>query len=391
MNYAIVVSSYAGMWAHLIGDTVRFESLSPPLLTFTGRTRYSLSAFGEHLINEEVEEAISRVLEETGGLLRDWHLGPVFSTNRMGHHVLVVEFDADPADPTEFRDAVDAYLCRRNADYQAHRTRGAGLPAPVLVVAVARRLCGLDAVARKARRPEQGSPDGRHRQPHGRARRIPAQDHEGALRARSTDARGRTPLAAKPRRNISENSERRLRLTRAICSSTRRNTARGCPGLPGRFARWPRRTRARSRGRTLAVHERGDLPDRIEVLDTCLVCFDSDAEVVFEENHELQGSNRIEDAARDERSDLRELARVFAGKEFTQNKMLNDLGSFFHDGVEPLLLTEQSGSDLQRWSAALTPAGSKDAHEQDVRKLHSGPHPVNLEFSLRNIVPNAEQ
>ena len=135
MNYAIVVSTCAGMWAHLIGDTVRFESLSPPLLTFTGRTRYSLSAFGEHLINEEVEEAISRVLEETGGLLRDWHLGPVFSTNRMGHHVLVVEFDADPADPTEFRDAVDAYLCRRNADYQAHRTRGAGLPAPALVVA----------------------------------------------------------------------------------------------------------------------------------------------------------------------------------------------------------------------------------------------------------------
>ena len=51
VNYAIVVSTCAGMWAHVIGDTVRFESLTPPLLTFTGRTKYSHSAFGEHLIS----------------------------------------------------------------------------------------------------------------------------------------------------------------------------------------------------------------------------------------------------------------------------------------------------------------------------------------------------
>jgi hypothetical protein len=135
VNYAIVVSTCAGMWAHLIGDTVRFESLAPPLFTFTGRTRYSLSAFGEHLINEEVEEAISRVIAETGAVLRDWHIGPVFSSTRMGHHLLVVEFDTEPPDPAHFRDSVDRYLSSRNADYQAHRTGGAGLPAPALVVA----------------------------------------------------------------------------------------------------------------------------------------------------------------------------------------------------------------------------------------------------------------
>ena len=59
VNYAIVVSTCAGMWGHIIGDTVRFESLDPPLLSFTGRTRYTLSAFGEHLISEEVEAAIA--------------------------------------------------------------------------------------------------------------------------------------------------------------------------------------------------------------------------------------------------------------------------------------------------------------------------------------------
>jgi GH3 auxin-responsive promoter len=135
VNYAIVVSTCAGMWAHLIGDTVRFESLSPPLLTFTGRTGYWLSAFGEHLTSEEVEEAIAHALAVTGAVLRDWHLGPVFSSNRMGHHVLVVEFEAEPPDPPRFRDEIDRCLCLRNADYQAHRTGGAGLPAPAMIIA----------------------------------------------------------------------------------------------------------------------------------------------------------------------------------------------------------------------------------------------------------------
>jgi hypothetical protein len=135
VNYAIVVSTCAGMWAHLIGDTIRFESTSPPLLTFTGRTRYSLSAFGEHLINEELEAAIAHALAETGAVLRDWHIGPVFSSHRMGHHLLVVEFVSEPLDLAHFRNAIDQDLCRRNADYQAHRTEGAGLPLPALVVA----------------------------------------------------------------------------------------------------------------------------------------------------------------------------------------------------------------------------------------------------------------
>jgi hypothetical protein len=120
------------MWAHVIGDTIRFETLSPPLFTFTGRTRYSLSAFGEHVINEEVESAIASALQGTGCAVRDWHLGPVFSGG--GHHLLAVEFVSEPADLARFRDAVDRELCNSNADYQAHRTPGAGLPKPALFV-----------------------------------------------------------------------------------------------------------------------------------------------------------------------------------------------------------------------------------------------------------------
>jgi hypothetical protein len=133
VNYAIVVSTCAGMWAHVIGDTVRFDCLSPPLLTFTGRTKYSLSAFGEHLINEEVEGAMATAAAATGGSVRDWHVGPVFH-GALGHHLYVIEFQKVPSDLRCFREMLDAELVRRNADYQAHRAEGVGLPLPEIVV-----------------------------------------------------------------------------------------------------------------------------------------------------------------------------------------------------------------------------------------------------------------
>jgi phospholipid N-methyltransferase len=134
VNYAIVVSTAAGMWGHLIGDTIRFETLDPPLFTFTGRTRYSLSAFGEHLISEEVESAIAVALAESASVVSDWHLGPVFSAPT-GYHLLVIEFVSEPADLPRFRAAFDQHLADHNADYRAHRSKGAGFRAPAVVVA----------------------------------------------------------------------------------------------------------------------------------------------------------------------------------------------------------------------------------------------------------------
>jgi hypothetical protein len=134
VNYAIVVSNCAGLWAHIIGDTVRFESLDPPLISFTGRTKYTLSAFGEHLINEEVEAAIAAVSTATGAAVRDWHVGPVFR-GALGYHQYVVEFLEGPDDPDRFRELLDGDLSRRNADYLAHRAEGVGLPIPALLLA----------------------------------------------------------------------------------------------------------------------------------------------------------------------------------------------------------------------------------------------------------------
>jgi hypothetical protein len=134
VNYAIVLTTCAGLWSHVVGDTIRFESLKPPLLTFTGRTKYGVSAFGEHLINEEVEAAMARAASELGASVRDWHLGPVFQ-GAMGHHLYIIEFVHEPEDLSRFRTALDRDLSARNADYRAHRAKRVGLPSPGLIAA----------------------------------------------------------------------------------------------------------------------------------------------------------------------------------------------------------------------------------------------------------------
>jgi hypothetical protein len=165
INYAIVLSTCAGMWAHVVGDTVRFESLSPPLLSFTGRTKYSLSPFGEHLISEEIEGAIA-VAAGGGSAVRDWHVGPVFQ-GALGYHLYVVEFLGRPADLHGFRRALDADLSRRNADYRAHRADGVGLPLPALVVVQAG---GFEAWMRN-----RGKLGGQHK--------VPRMDNAGVITA----------------------------------------------------------------------------------------------------------------------------------------------------------------------------------------------------------------
>ena len=164
INYAIVLSTCAGMWGHIVGDTVRFESLDPPLLSFTGRTRYSLSAFGEHLISEEIEAAVASAAAAGGASVRDWHVGPVFQ-GALGYHLYVVEFLEPPRDLCAFRAALDADLARRNADYRAHRADGVGLPLPAIVVS---RSGGFEGWMRR-----RGKLGGQHK--------VPRMDNGGTL------------------------------------------------------------------------------------------------------------------------------------------------------------------------------------------------------------------
>ncbi len=137
VNYALVLSSNAGVWGYVLGDTVRLVDRDPPRLLITGRTSYTLSAFGEHLIAEEIEAAVAAAAGTVGRHVADWSVGAVFPTaaDTLGGHLYIVEF-ADDGDSesiaTTFADTIDAELQRRNDDYRSHRASGYGMRDPVV-------------------------------------------------------------------------------------------------------------------------------------------------------------------------------------------------------------------------------------------------------------------
>jgi hypothetical protein len=135
VNYAVVLTTSAGLWSYVLGDTVIFESRRPPLLRFSGRTKYFLSAFGEHLINEEVEHAVTAAASATGSAVIDFHVGPVFpeSPRAPGRHRYLVEFAGASPDRIRFANEIDSVLGRLNEDYQAHRQGDLTMLAPEVV------------------------------------------------------------------------------------------------------------------------------------------------------------------------------------------------------------------------------------------------------------------
>ncbi|AMV28171.1 GH3 auxin-responsive promoter [Gemmata sp. SH-PL17] len=123
VQYAVVITSCAGVWSYLVGDTVAFEKRNPPLIRFTGRTKYFLSAFGEHLISEEVEKAVTHAATVCGVNALDFHVGPVFPSQpgKPGHHLYLIEFADQTPDTSRFAKEIDEELTRINEDYGPHR------------------------------------------------------------------------------------------------------------------------------------------------------------------------------------------------------------------------------------------------------------------------------
>lgn len=137
VDYALVVSNCAGAFAYIVGDTVRFLETRPPRILVTGRISYSLSAFGEHLIDAEIEEAVSRAAETIGAGVADYCVGPIFPAKpgELGGHRYVVEFVGDKPDDLRlgrFVSALDDALAAANADYRGHRSGGFGLRMPTI-------------------------------------------------------------------------------------------------------------------------------------------------------------------------------------------------------------------------------------------------------------------
>lgn len=137
VNYALVLSNCAGMWGYVLGDTVELVSLDPPRVRITGRTSYSLSAFGEHLIAAEIETAIAAAAGEIGAAVSDWSVGVLYpgdETSRGGHLYFVEFADAVSGARLEtFTKRLDRDLIETNEDYEAHRQPGVAMDAPRVV------------------------------------------------------------------------------------------------------------------------------------------------------------------------------------------------------------------------------------------------------------------
>lgn len=119
VNYALVVSSNAGLWAYSVGDMVKFVSKSPYRLIVTGRTKHFISAFGEHVIGEEVEGALMKAANEENLEVVEFTVAPQVNPEggELPYHEWLIEFSVPPSDVDRFRAKVDVELRKRNIYY----------------------------------------------------------------------------------------------------------------------------------------------------------------------------------------------------------------------------------------------------------------------------------
>lgn len=123
VNYAIVISTNAGLWRYKIGDTIKFTSTDPYRIKISGRTKMFINAFGEEVIIENAEMAISKALEMTDSKMLDYTAGPCFMADgKSGCHEWIIEFSVPPKDFTKFVHILDETLREVNSDYDAKRS-----------------------------------------------------------------------------------------------------------------------------------------------------------------------------------------------------------------------------------------------------------------------------
>ncbi len=135
-NYAIVISTNAGLWRYMIGDTVKFTSLNPYRIRITGRTKHFINAFGEEVIIDNAEKALTKASTETGALIKDYTACPVyFKGNNVGCHEWIIEFEKMPAEFERFIDILDNTLREVNSDYDAKRFKDMALKRPIIHIA----------------------------------------------------------------------------------------------------------------------------------------------------------------------------------------------------------------------------------------------------------------
>ena len=121
-NYAMVISTSAGLWRYMIGDTVKFTQKNPYKFIITGRTKFFINAFGEELIVDNAENGLKAACEATGAQIREYTAAPVYmDAHGKCRHQWLIEFAKEPESLTDFAHILDLKLQEINSDYEAKR------------------------------------------------------------------------------------------------------------------------------------------------------------------------------------------------------------------------------------------------------------------------------
>ncbi len=135
-NYAIVITTNSGLWRYIIGDTIRFTCLNPYRIRVTGRTKHHINVFGEELMVENTEMALTATCKALHCEITDYTVAPIFMNgSKQGAHEWMIEFKTLPKDLEEFCEVLDKNLQNLNSDYEAKRYNNMTLNPLVLNVA----------------------------------------------------------------------------------------------------------------------------------------------------------------------------------------------------------------------------------------------------------------
>jgi len=133
INYAIVITTNAGLWRYKIGDTILFTSTKPYRIKVTGRTKHFINVFGEELIIENTDKALKIVAKKTKSEILDYTVAPIFMEGKTkGAHEWIIEFKTPPKDLGYFNELLDNSLKSINSDYESKRYKNITLNKPVI-------------------------------------------------------------------------------------------------------------------------------------------------------------------------------------------------------------------------------------------------------------------
>ena len=132
-NYALVISTNAGLWRYQLGDVVQFTSLHPYRIKITGRTKQHINVFGEELMVDNVEKAIEVACSRTNAIITDFTGCPIFMKDKeRGGHEWAIEFLEPPSSMGQFTEVFDNALKSLNSDYEAKRYKNFVLQSPLM-------------------------------------------------------------------------------------------------------------------------------------------------------------------------------------------------------------------------------------------------------------------